>query len=467
MKRTLPCVVVLLGASLLFSAEAPLRPRPLAFTHVTVVDATGAGPQAEMTVVVSGNRITALGKTSKVKIPKGAQVVNARGKFLIPGLWDMHVHLGMCGEACLPTFVACGVTGVRDLGGNLDQIKTWRKQMADGTLLGPRVKAAGPVLENPHFLQVIERLAAALGPQGELLKREAAIRIGVGSAEDAARAIESLKQQGVDVVKFRTVASPEVFLAIAREAKRVGLPLAGHEPMGVSLMEASDAGQSSIEHALFSPLLPEFTAEERGELARHLLENGTWLVPTLISGRTTRLLTPEEMDAAIQDVRGEHEPRRKYVPNGLADWWRLHRTLDQFESPLDWRGAYAHALDELRTLNKADVGFLAGTDFGARLVYPGFSLHDELALLVEEVGMSPLAALQSATLNAARFFGLQDSLGTIEKGKVADLVLLDANPLEDIRNTQKIRAVVLNGRYLDRAALDELLAEAAATAKQN
>ncbi len=439
-------------------AAPPLEPtaKPLVIAHVTVIDMTGATPQPHMTVVVTGDRIAALGKTGKIKIPKGAQVVDARGKFLIPGLWDMHVHLGMCGEACLPLFVANGVTSVRDLGGDLDQIKAWRKQMAAGTLLGPRIKAAGPVLENPRFLQVIERLAAALGPQGELLKREAAMRMGVGSAEDAARTIESLKQRGVDVIKFRTHASPEVFLAIAREAKRAGLPLAGHEPMGVSLKEASDAGQSSIEHALFSPLLPEFTPEERSELARHLFENGTWLVPTLISGRTTRLLTPEEMDAAIEDVRGERDARRKYVPDGLVDWWRLHRTLDQFESPLDWRAAYARALDELRAMHQAGVGFLAGTDFGARLVYPGFSLHDELALLVDEIRMTPLAALQAATLNAAKFFNLQDSLGTVENGKLADLVLLDANPLEDIRNTQKIRAVVLNGRYLDRAALDLL-----------
>lgn len=458
-------LLLLLPACSQAQTQPAPQPRALTLIHVTVVSFTGAPAQPDMTVVIAGDRITALGKTGKLKPPRNAQVVDATGKFLIPGLCDMHVHLTMGGSSALPVFVANGVTCVRDMGGDIALVNDWRQQIAAGSLLGPRIKAAGPVLESPRFLQMLERIAGAVEPPfGELLKREISTRVGVPAASDAATIIASLKEQGADIIKFRTHASPEIFFALVKEARAAGLPLVGHEPAGVSLLEASDAGQRSIEHVFSSPALPKFSAEERAALGKRFVQNGTWLVPTLITNRTTRLTPDSEVAAIIDDTAGTRDPRRKYVSAGLVAYWRLHRFLDRFESPQDWKAIHANAVELLREMHRAGVGLLAGTDFGARIIFPGFSLHDELALLVEEIGMSPLAALQTATLHPAKFFGSQEMAGSIEKGKLADLVLLDADPLDDIRNTRKIHAVVLGGRYLPRSELDKLLASAQAAA---
>jgi len=437
-----------LPAVLFGQANTQSQRKPLVFSHITVIDATGASAKPDMTVVITGDRITQLGPTGKVKVPKYAQVIDAKGKFLIPGLWDMHVHLDRVGEGALPLFIANGLTSVRDMGGgDFAQIRLWRESIARESLLGPRIKASGPILESTRFIQILEKIG------GESL---AGKRVGVGREAEVLKAVDSIRNLGVDFLKVRTNASREAYLAIAAEAKRSGLQLVGHAPSGVSLLEVSDAGQKSIEHGLV--FLDNYTEAEWKELAARFIKNGTHSVPTLIAGRGFREMPDQEVMAIIDDGTNGRDSRRKYIPPALLEFWRQQMEMKKYETPTDWTLVRERNLQGFRILNQAGVRMMAGTDVAAPLVFPGFSLHEELGLLVKDIGMTRMEALQSATRNPAEFFGLGASLGTVEKGKIADLVLLDANPLEDISNTQKINAVVVRGKLIPKSELKRILA---------
>jgi imidazolonepropionase-like amidohydrolase len=442
-------MALLMMQSMPFGWQAPAR--ALVIKDVAVIDVIGGAVKPHMTVVISGDRITALGEEGKIATPKDSLVVDGRGKFLIPGLWDMHVHLTMFGETALPLLIAQGVTSVRDMGGDFDQMKLLRERIAAGTLLGPRVKAAGPILESARFIEIMKR------GSGEAA---AAQRIGVSSATEAAQAVASIARLGADFIKIRTNASRESYLAIAAEAKRVGLPLVGHAPRGVSLIEVSDAGQRSIEHGLgFGLNDSNYSEAQWKEIAERFIKNGTRLVPTFVAARGIVETTDQELMAVIDDTTGARDERRKYIPPAVTDRWRRGMEARKLETPTDPANG-AKTLQGFRLLYRAGVKFMTGTDLPARLVYPGWSAHEELELLVQRVGLTPLEALQSATRIPAEFFGMADSLGSVEKGKIADLILLEANPLEQISNTKKIFAVIVGGRYYDKAARQKMIESA-------
>ncbi len=221
------------------------QPGPLALTHVTVIDGTGAPARADVTVLITGGRITEVGEAAKVRVPRGARVVNARGKYLIPGLWDMHVHLAKIGENALPLFLANGVTSVRDMGGDYAVAPRLKREVNDGLRLGPRIKTAGPILEAARN---VERMKTEKTIEFDTFPVERT-RISVGSAEDAARAVELVAKLGADFVKIRTVESVETYRAIVEAAGRAGLPVVGHA--SVPPEEIARAGQRSIEHSFF------------------------------------------------------------------------------------------------------------------------------------------------------------------------------------------------------------------------
>jgi len=319
--------------------------------------------------------------------------------------------------------------------------------------LGPRIKTTGLILESPRFIQLVERIT------GDSF---AGKRIGVANAEDAKRAIEANIKMGADFLKIRTSASRDAYFAIASEAKRVGLALVGHLPEGISAMEASNAGQRSIEHGWV--LLTELPEDKVKETAVVLIKNDTYVVPTLVAGRGFRETPDDQVLAIVDDKSGAIDARRKYVPQSLADFWRKQIEMKKVESKLDWMAVRQNNLEIFRILHKAGVKMMAGTDLGAPLCYPGFALHDELEMMVSDIGLTPAEALQSATRLPAEFMGLGATLGAIEKGKLADLVLLDANPLVDIKNIRKIAAVIVGGRLLDKAELKSMMDKMAAEA---
>jgi hypothetical protein len=464
-------LIILAPASLVAQTRDGLQSHPLVFTHVTVIDATGAIAKTDMTVVINGDRITTLGKSRKVRVPANAQVVDATGKYLIPGLWDMHVHVfrnasqRTPNEYYFPLFIANGITGVRDMWTKLDkvaQVELWRKQFTQKPGTVPRFGAVGTIVDG----------RPATWPNSDT----------VSTADEARRIVDRLKAGGVDFVKVYWNLSREAYFAIADEAKKQRIPFAGHVPISVNAFEASESGQRSIEHLdgisltcstqearlrMIDPndlapgkyqqqVFDTYDEQKCARLFSRFARNRTWQVPTLSVFQRSNS-DPNSL---------ANDERLKYIPLTEREEWKRFITRVQKRTPEQNAQRrlqmYAKLIQGMR---RAGVEFMAGTDLGNEYLYPGFSLHDELVLLVH-AGLTPLEALQAATRNAAKFLGRLDSLGTIEKGKFADLVLLDANPLEDIHNTQRINAVVVNGRYLPKEALQGMLADAEAAANK-
>lgn len=444
MNKTVISLSLLLLAVLMTGRSSALnQPKHLALIHVTVIDATGAPPKPGMTVVITGDRISALGKDGKVRLPESTQVIDASGKYLIPGLWDMHVHSMSYenGKRFLPMLAAHGITGVRDMGSPLEDVIRLRRETGEGKIAGPRMVVAGPLLQGPLPFQL-------------------PFITSVHNTAEASRAVIYLKGRGADFIKVQDALPRDLYFAITAEAKKQNIRFAGHTPPSVSAMEATAAGQHSIEHLggrfygvllscssreaelsgrirgivndalralkenrepddseLFRagftrPLLDSYDERKAAKLFSAFKKNVTWQVPTLVAQPLRDALNGGRTDLNTDDIRYGKRLLEKQAGVVFA-------------------------------MQRAGVKIMAGTDRPP----DGVTLHNELALLVE-AGLSPLEALQAATRNPAEFLGRLGLLGTVERGKIADLVLLDANPLEDIQNTLKIHAVIIGGKLV-------------------
>lgn len=454
-------IVSAVGCTPSIAARAAASREPLAIVGVTVIDPDAANPATpDQTILIDGGIIRAIGDSRRISVPAGARIVNGAGRFAMPGLWDMHVHFMNAGVTALPLLLAHGVTSVREMGGYLDSTRAWQTRMRSGALVGPRIVTPGPMLESPQYLENVRVRSARL--DGRLAARVLPYRVGIANEADARRVMDSLAALKVDFVKIRTTASADAFYAILRQARRVGLRVAGHPPTQVSLASISDSGQNTIEHGFFPPL-SQFPPARRDSLYQRFVRNGTWYTPTLVVSRVVLLSGDSAVRAIFGDSAIVLDERRRYASPWLLGWWRMQvdeRIGDTSSARAGLiRMAYASSVDDVRLMHAAGVNMLAGTDAGSVLVYPGFSLHEELRLWVTEAGLPPKAALWSATVGPARFLGMETTLGSIARGKIADMVLLEADPLADIANTRRIFAVVQAGRLFDRAALDALLRE--------
>jgi imidazolonepropionase-like amidohydrolase len=474
------------GASLVTATPAPaLAQTPiasdqrLAITDVTVIDATGAPPLAHATVVIRGNRIEEIRSGTPGHDTDGMRVVAGAGKYLIPGLWDAHVHTFVFPwqpEVSLPLFLANGVTSIRDMGGALpvsdassqgagfpmSAIEETASRIASGERSGPRV-VAGTMVDGP----------APVWP----------IALAAGTAAEGEQAVAAIAGAGANFVKVYTLLPRDAFAAIAEAAKARSLPFLGHVPIASTPADGAALGMRTIEHysdsllpyassdeeallaelravasgpdpvqayaATFFSRLPQmvetFDAGKVEAMAERFAANQTGFTPTLIIGRNA---------ARASDPAHATDPHLRYLPPEVVAGWQA-AAGPNVDPGLAQRSLEIGAT-MTRIMQEAGVPILAGTDVGLPNLVPGFSLHDELALLVE-AGLSPLEALQAATRNPAVAMGLGDDLGAIEPGKLADLVLLDANPLDAIANTTRIAAVIANGRLLERPDLDALL----------
>ncbi len=440
----------------------------LIITHVNVVDVAAGTIQPDMEVAMENGRIMSVGKVTKISVPhpRIVRAVDGHGKYLIPGLWDMHVHV-MFGdwipgskEVSLPLFVANGVTGVRDMGGNLDTLLAWREEIAAGTLIGPHMVIAGPMLDGP--------------------KPRFPDSVQLTSPEQARKAVDDLKARGVDFIKVQSFILRDEYFAVVEEAKKQNLVLVGHVPDVIRASEASDAGQKSIEHLtgvfegcstreddfLKGPKTPKQFLDSYDEtrckaLIAQFARNHTWQVPTLVWERGQWLVDVTDFS---------NWPDIKYAPQSWQkkSWPTFTKSIiaELDTDPVAARRQFVQKeLEMVNAMLKAGVQFMAGTDTAAAVaVLPGSSVHTELEYFVE-AGFTPAESLRTATLNPAIFLGEEADRGTVAQGKIADLVLLNANPLEDIHNIRKISAVIMNGRLFDRAELDKMLSQIAAYAK--
>lgn len=443
--------------------------------NVAVIDVeTGTVQQGRDVVLIDG-RIASIGPAESVRPNRLLSAIDGTGKYLMPGLWDMHTHsLKSSARYMHPLFIANGVTGVRDMSGCMsepdsffaciDDRKRWNDALDDRSGLSPRY-----VLQSSFKVNDGSEV-----PDGypEFFKAR--------NAEEARQIVTYYREAGADFLKTYSDLSPVAYGALAAEARRQGLMLAGHRPLGVSLEEILAAGQHSIEHprfllqechagaaalrALPDPsaaydadlqwrLIDEHESERCAKLIAAMAGSNTWWTPTL------QVL---QMSALAGDEAFRSDSRLKYVP------WLFRKLIWNPDAdraaaqPADATGRelyatqYEMALKQVGQAHRAGVKILMGTDAGDTFVFPGFGVHDELIELVR-AGLSPAEALRSATLDAASFAGLEDEFGSIAVGKRGDMMLLDANPLQNVRHTQRIAGLFFNGQFFDRAALDELL----------
>ena len=467
------------NASDIRSSDQRSSPRNrLLIRNVIVIDPRRGSAARNKDVLIEGDRIVRVYPTSRTSPRLDAAVVNGEGRYLIPGLWDMHVHVQNNHPETnyLPLFVANGVTGVRDMGTPASLIATMRQRVKAGAV-GPEIVAAGPFVDGPK----------------PLFGGEATIAIS--NASEARAAVAKLKAGGSDFIKLQSVVPYEAYVALAAEAKRQNIPFVGHVPLAVPISEAIKLGQLSIEHftgvllastgkagelrdkmfgslqkASFdddaiarlvflqppAELLSLYQGDHAREVLRQMADAGTWHDPNL-----SMLHVIYRYDAH----KKRQADRLQYLPRDLVKSWETsiltpsRTSAEKAEAEGFWR----KHVELFRLARRAGDRILAGTDVGYPMVVPGFSIHDELQLMVE-AGMTPAEALRTATWNPAVFLGQQRTRGSVEPGKVADLVLLDANPLLDISAASRIHAVVLRGVLHDRGALDEILKRAATVA---
>ena len=413
--------------------------------NVTIIDCTDRAPQSGMSVLISDGRIRAIRATSKLKAPANAEVLEGRGKYLIPGLWNMHVHLGPYadGKRALADFLAEGVTGVRDMGSPLEDILRLRRETAEGTLLGPILVVAGPIVQGPLPFQM-------------------PVFISVKDASAARQTVDMLQSRGVDFIKVQDAIPHDIYVAVAEQTRIDHISFAGHIAPTVLPEEASDLGQHSIEHmgGRFWGLL---VGSSKNEAAVHAEE--VQMYKDILSALDNNSPPPStNMRAAFTQKLVESYDENKasallarFKKNGT---WQcptlvvLHTLWSDGQmqySPEDRQWADRLLAKEtafIPMMQRIGIGLLAGTDLPANA--KGGTIHDELAALVD-AGLTPLQALETATSKPAEFLGKSDSLGTIEVGKIANLVLLDANPLEDIHYTRRISAVMLQGHIVSPA----------------
>ncbi|MEJ7847848.1 MAG: amidohydrolase family protein [Pyrinomonadaceae bacterium] len=449
--------------------QAQEKKSTVGIRNVTLINMVSGTPETDMTVLISGNRLTRIGKSEKVRIPKGAHVIDGSGKFLIPGLWDMHVHIfnnvSNVGthnkETHFPLFIANGVTGMRDMFSDGDDIKLarqWQTEIDAGTTIGPRIAVGSRIVDGPpSFLPNL---------------------MVVKTADEGRAAVRTLKKEGAGFIKVYWNLTPDAYYAIADESKKLGIVFAGHVPFSISAADVSDAGQKSIEHLTgivetcsskedelrkkeWTPEVGEETyatydAKKCLNLFKRFAKNGTWHTPTAILHRGMSL---------YDDDRFRNDVNFKYVSKATLNDWANSPQLDKSHEFKVRKERFERLIETIGIMHRAGVPILAGTDNNNPYVIPGFALHDELELFVK-AGMSPLQALRTATTNPAKYLGLETSVGTIENGKLADMVILDANPLNEISNTRRINAVIINGRYLPKETLEKMLLGVEAAVKK-
>ena len=453
-------------------------PDALCLQHIAVVNPQ-SGIQDDQTVIIQAGKILRVADSKLLPLSPKNTIIDCSGKYLIPGLWDAHVHFAFI-EGLAPfmfdLFLAYGVTSVRDTGGKLSFVQHWKKLSRAKPTQAPRVMIAGPLIDG------IPNVYDGSDPDHPPLS------VGMHSVEEVHEEVQQLIDAEVDFLKAYEMLTPEQFYEIIRMAQAHHLKVTGHVPLSMDVIAASNAGLNSMEHlrnlelscasnsdSLLNARRGMLTEgmhdpggvlrsrihnaerenailhydEHRADSILHILyKNQTWQIPTLnlASGNILQpFMLPDYQEAFA------------YLPDTIATEWMTE--IEHFKNyqPTEFQKQYTQwFMDMVGKINKEEIPIMAGTDCPIFYQPPGRSLHQELVVLVQS-GLTPLEALRTATINPARYFGLQNELGSVDENKWADLVILDANPLDDINNTRKIQAVIKQGKYYSREDLDQIL----------
>ncbi|MBT8297288.1 MAG: amidohydrolase family protein [Maribacter sp.] len=452
----------------------------IAITNTSIINMIDGKISEGMTLIIKKGLIATIGESNELEISSKAKIINGTGKYVIPGLWDMHAHTSseqVTRDILYPTFIANGITGIRVLSAdcfepcwelqmNIDQSRQLQSEVEKSMLVGPKAILGSTFINGAK--------------PGEVSTVRAP-----GNRNDGKKLVHLLLDRGVDYIKIYDEIPREAYFGIADEANKQGLPFAGHVPVSVKASEASDAGQKSIEHCCAGSLFEECSSEEKRlreqitrliqsrepknmyslvlelvktyddakcqEVFKKFLENNTFYAPTLIA---------TEMDNILRKDDWRDDPRLKYLPKKEYEFWIEDEIATKevlgIQDPLIREKRF----DIVGDMNKAGVEILAGSDCGVFGVHYGSGLHDELELLVE-AGLTEFEALQTATINPAKYADKSNVYGNISEGLVADLLILDKNPLDNISNTKQIYSVLSNGKYYDRQSLDNILGNVA------
>lgn len=464
--------------SLIACQSTPEYHDAIAITNVSIIDAQN-GLRDQQTIIVQDNIITKVQASSKVTLTGNSKVIDGTGKYLIPGLWDAHVHFAYIEElapSMFDLFLMYGITSVRDTGGKIDFVKQW-KQVADkDPKNAPRVKIAGPLLDG------MPNVYDGSSPQRPQLS------VGAATPEEARAIVQNLDDQGVDLIKAYEMLSPEQFKAVTKEAKNRGLKVTGHIPLSMDVISASDAGLNSMEHLRNIEMSCASNSEQLMEQRRVLLRDGrndqggilrsrihnaqrNYAVRNQNEEKTQKVLAALKRNDTWQiptmsiAIASTHRPfidpewqkDFQYLPAEVgANWLEGANRVANSEISEDRLAYTAWVNGMVDKINEAEIPIMAGTDTPIFFLTPGRSLHDELALLVS-AGMSPMEVLESATILPAKYFGLEDKMGLIQEQMLADLILLNSNPLDDINNTLDIEMVLKDGNLINPIDLQQKL----------
>jgi imidazolonepropionase-like amidohydrolase len=420
-------LAILLAAVFLapfFLAAGPIAAASTAIQDVTLIDVAAGVARPHMTVVIDGGKISRVGIASSIPLPASVRVIAGKDKFLMPGLWDMHVHLYY--KQYLPVFVAFGITGVQDMGSDFSKVSGWRDEIEKGIAAGPHIITSGPPVDG----------GASDDPKLPLLVAR--------TADQARQAFDQLYKMDVDFIKILSRLPRDAYFALGEQARHWDLRMVGHIPTNVTAQEAVEARQKSLEH-MFGITKSVSNDQEALKFFERCTLIGTRVDPTLVLWLRM---------SHIDDTKLMSDPELSLVPPSIRSTWP-----DVSDDPASLKIQIWRIYRLVALAKQAKTEILAGTDTGDPYVIPGRALHDELEQLVK-AGLTPREALEAATLAPARFFETEQEMGAIERGKLADMVILEGNPLEDIRNVRKVAGVFTHGRYYARKDLDAILGTA-------
>ncbi|HKK73971.1 MAG TPA: amidohydrolase family protein [Saprospiraceae bacterium] len=458
--------------------SAVYYPDAICIENVTVIDPID-GEQAGRTVIIEGDKIIQVSPTEDLSLDEKNTIIDGSGKYLMPGLWDAHVHFAYLEElapSMFNLFLAYGITSVRDTGGKIDFVKKWKAAASANPTEAPRVMIAGPLLDGVPT--VYDGSSPTNPPLG----------VGSQTPEDVVAKVKELDAQGVDLLKAYEMLSPDQFRAILAEAKARDLLVTGHVPLSMDVISAAEAGLNSMEHIRNLEMSMAGNWEELLEQRRQLLAAGRTDMGGILRSRihaaqrktAIEAIDPDQ-ETRVLEALAEHQVWQTptltliraglYLPFEREDWKQSMTYLPPAmeEQWLEGIASYTATgmnedqkayrnwcFAEISKIHEAGIPIMAGTDCPIFFLTPGLSLHEELWNL-EQAGIPTAEVLKTGTINPARYFGMEEELGRVQEGYWADLLLLDANPLEEIRNTQRINAVIKQGKLYDRAALDEIL----------